>query len=142
MTNLNQDRERMHTVLDTAKTVAVVGHSDKPHRTSYQIAQYLRDAGYRVIPVNPTVDSINGDVSYASLRDIPEPVDMVNVFRRSEHLGGIVDEAIAIGADAIWTQLGVIDTNARDRAIDAGIDFAMNLCIKVEHMRLDIADKT
>lgn len=132
----------MRHVLETTQTIAVVGHSDKDYRTSYQIADYLRRQGYTVIPVNPTVETIDGEKSYASLKDIEVHVDMVNVFRRSEHLADIVDEAIAIGADAIWTQLGVIDTNARDKAIDAGVDFAMDLCIKVEHRRLGIPQKS
>ena len=141
MVSLNQNRDKMRQVLATAQTIAVVGHSDKDYRTSYQIADYLRRQGYTVIPVNPTVDTIDGEKSYASLKDIDVHVDIVNVFRRSEHLADIVDEAIAIGADAVWTQLGVIDTNARDKAIDAGVDFVMDLCIKVEHARSDIPQK-
>lgn len=141
MVSLNQNRDTMRHVLETTQTIAVVGHSDKDYRTSYQIADYLRRQGYTVIPVNPTVETIDGEKSYASLKDIEVHVDMVNVFRRSEHLADIVDEAIAIGADTIWTQLGVIDTNARDKAIDAGVNFAMDLCIKVEHARLGIPQK-
>lgn len=141
MTSLNQNRDTMRDVLETAQTIAVVGHSDKDYRTSYQIADYLRRQGYTVIPVNPTVESINGEKSYASLKDIDVHVDIVNVFRRSVFLADIVDEAIAIGAGAIWTQLGVIDINARDKAIDSGVDFAMDLCIKVEHARLGISPK-
>ncbi|MGB7340923.1 MAG: CoA-binding protein [Phototrophicaceae bacterium] len=138
MANLNQDRSLMHDVLSNAVTVAVVGHSDKPHRTSYQIATFLRNAGYQVIPVNPTVSSIDGERCYPSLDAIPVPVDIVNVFRRSIYLADIVDETIAMGADTIWTQLGVIDTAAQDKALEAGLHFAMNLCIKVEYMRLGI----
>ena len=141
MVSLNQNRDKMRQVLATAQTIAVVGHSDKDYRTSYQIAEYLRRQGYTVIPVNPTVETIDGEKSYASLKDIDVHVDIVNVFRRSEHVADIVDDAIAIGADAVWTQLGAIDTNARDKAIDAGIDFAMDLCIKVEHARLGIPQK-
>ncbi|MEO1291051.1 MAG: CoA-binding protein [Chloroflexota bacterium] len=142
MTDLNQNRERMAEVLSEAQTIAIVGHSDRPHRTSYQIADYLRTVGYRVIAVNPTVETIDGEVSYASLRDVPETIDIVTVFRRSEYLANIVDEALAIDAGAIWTQLGVIDEAARDKAIQAGTDFATNLCIKVEHARLGIAQKS
>lgn len=138
MTYLNQDDDAMRIVLKTAKTIAVVGHSDNQHRTSYQIANYLRRAGYKVIPVNPTIKQVNGDTSYASLHDVPEHVDIVNIFRRSEHVAGVVNEAIAIGADAIWTQLGVIDNSARDKALEADIDVAMDLCIKVEYARLGI----
>ena len=141
MNNLNQDRDKMYDILKNAKTIAVVGHSDRPSRTSYQIADYLRAQGYTVIPVNPTIESVNGETSYPSLQAVPEKVDIVNVFRRSEHVAGVVDDAIEIGADTIWTQLGVIDTNARDKAIDNGVNFAMDLCIKVEHARLGIPAK-
>lgn len=141
MSSLNQNRDTMQELLENARTIAVVGHSDKNYRTSYQIANYLRAQGYTIIPVNPTVDTIDGEKSYASLADVPIPIDMVNVFRRSEHLAGIVDEAIALNIPAIWTQLGIIDINARDKAIDAGIKFAMDLCIKVEHRRLGIPHK-
>ena len=136
MANLNENDQAMHDVLAKAKVIAVVGHSDKPHRTSHRIAQYLRAAGYTVYPVNPTVDTIDGEKSYASLADVPEPIDIVDVFRRSEHLPGIVDAAIAVGAKAIWTQLGVVDIDAQQQALDAGLDVAADVCIKVEHRRL------
>lgn len=135
---LNNDDNTMHKVLSEAKTIAVVGHSDNPARTSYQIAQYLRDAGYTVYPVNPTVQTIDGETSYASLADVPEPIDIVNVFRRSAYLAGVVEDAIAIQPKAIWAQLGVEDEEARQAALDAGIHIATNRCIKVEHRRLGI----
>src|SRR5512147_1469340 len=91
-------------LLASARVIAVVGHSDKPHRTSYQIAQYLRRAGYTVYAVNPEVETIDGEPSYASLHDVPEAIDIVNVFRRSEFLAGVVDEAAAVGAKAVWAQ--------------------------------------
>lgn len=141
MTNLNMNHSKMREVLSTAKTIAVVGHSDSPHRTSYQIAQYLKRAGYEVIPVNPTVAHIDGAKSYASLKDVPVHIDIVNVFRRSEHLAAIVDEALAIGVGAIWTQLGVVDKQAQAKALAANIPIAVNLCIKVEHARLGIGLK-
>jgi len=135
---LNTNDTSMREVLSNAKTIAVVGHSDKSHRTSYQIAEYLRAVGYTVYAVNPTVDEIDGEPSYASLADIPAPIDIVNVFRRSEHLAGVVDDAIAIGAKAIWAQLGVDDPTARQTALDADVHIATNRCIKVEHMRLGV----
>lgn len=138
MIHLNQDENAMRDVLNQAKTIAVVGHSDKPHRTSYQIAQYLRRAGYTVYAVNPTIETIDGERSYATLADLPEPVDIVNVFRQSEHVSEVVDEAIANHASAIWTQLGVIDEQALQRAREAGLHTAMDRCIKVEHARLGI----
>lgn len=125
-------------LLQKARTIAVVGHSDNPARTSYQIAQFLRQAGYTVYAVNPTVSEINGEKSYPSLADVPEAVDIVNVFRRSEYLPGVVDEAIAIGAGAVWAQLGVYDAAAAEKAREAGLPLVMNACIKVEHQRLDV----
>ena len=138
MANLNQDYQQMRRVLESAKVIAVVGHSDSEYRTSYQIANYLRRAGYTVYPVNPTIKHVDGETSYPSLHAVPDHVDIVNVFRRGEHVAGVVEDAIAIGADAIWTQLGVIDFDARDKALEAGLDVAMDLCIKVEHARSGI----
>ena len=133
MSDLNADLNAMRDVLENAKVIAVVGHSDKPHRTSYRIAQYLRLSGYTVYPVNPTISEIDGQPSYDSLFDVPEPIDIVNVFRRAEYLPGVVDEAIAVGAKAVWAQLSVYDAEAKQKALDAGLDVAMDACIKVEH---------
>lgn len=138
MAKLNYDDENMTTVLRDARVIAVVGHSDKPDRTSYRIAQYLRQAGYTVYPVNPVVDTIDGETSYPSLADVPEAIDIVNVFRRAEHLDGVVDEAIAVGAKTVWAQLGVIDHDAAHKATEAGLNMAMDRCIKVEYMRLGL----
>ncbi|MBI3158628.1 MAG: CoA-binding protein [Chloroflexi bacterium] len=126
------------TTLETARVIAVVGHSDDPNRTSYQIAQYLRRAGYTVYPVNPAVQSIDGQPSYPSLADVPEPIDIVDVFRRSEYLAGVVEEAIAVGAKSVWAQLGVYDEAAGEAAERAGLTMVMDACIKVEHVRLGI----
>ena len=130
------DDYEVRRVLEEAHVIAVVGHSDKAHRTSYQIAQYLRDVGYKVYAVNPNVDKINGETVYASLSDVPEPIDIVNVFRRSEHLSGVVDEAIAVKAKVVWAQLSVYDAEAGEKAEQAGLDIIMNHCIKVEYRRL------
>ena len=138
MTNLNTNDDAMRDVLETAQVIAVVGHSDNPVRTSYRIAQYLREAGYTVYPVNPTVETIDGEKSFASLADVPEAIDIVNVFRRSEHVAGVIDEAIEAGAKTVWTQLGVIDDVAREHALEAGLNIAMDRCIKVEHRRLGV----
>ena len=132
------DDNALRDLLTTAQTIAVVGHSDNPNRTSYRIADYLRSVGYTVYPVNPTVSTIDGQPSYARLADVPVPIDIVDVFRRSEFVDGIVTEAIAVGAKAIWTQLGVIDEAALHRAQDAGLLVVMNRCIKVEHVRLGV----
>lgn len=120
-------------LLDKARVIAVVGHSDKPTRTSYRIAHYLRQMGYKVYPVNPTVDEIDGEKSYPTLDLVPEPIDIVNVFRRSEHLPGIVEDAIAVGAGAVWAQLGVEHPEAARMAAEADLPIVMNNCIKVSH---------
>ncbi|URD51275.1 CoA-binding protein [Chroococcidiopsis sp. CCNUC1] len=125
-------------ILTTSKVIAVVGHSDKPERTSYQIAQFLRQVGYTIIPVNPSVSEIDGQRSYASLQDIPEPVDIVNVFRRREYVPEIVEETIAIRAKTIWTQLGIYDAPSAQKASSAGLNVVMNACIKIEYYRLGI----
>ena len=126
----------MSTILANAHVIAVVGHSDKPYRTSYQIAHYLRRAGYRVIPVNPSVDEIDGEKCYTSLADIPEPVDIVDVFRRAEHLPGVVQEAIDVGAGAVWGQLGIYHAEATALAETHDLPLVMDRCIKIEHLRL------
>ncbi|MCB9435748.1 MAG: CoA-binding protein [Anaerolineales bacterium] len=123
----------MYDMLANARVIAVVGHSDQPHRTSYQIAQYLRQMGYVVYPINPTVATIDGERSYASLADVPEPIDIVNVFRRSEYLAAVVEEAIAVGAKGVWAQLGVYDKAAAARSAAAGLPLVMDECIKVRH---------
>lgn len=132
----NPSDEKMRAMLLSARVIAVVGHSDNPYRTSYQIASYLRNAGYKIYPVNPTVDKVNGEKSYASLAEIPEQIDIVDVFRRSEYLDGVVQESMAVNAKAVWSQLGVVDKAAADRSEEAGLDMVMNLCIKIEHRRL------
>jgi uncharacterized protein len=133
---LNYDDHAMHDLLQNARVIAVVGHSDKPHRTSYQIAQYLRRAGYTVYPVNPEVEHIDGERSYPSLKDVPEPIDIVNVFRRSEFLPDVVDEAAAVGAKAVWSQMGVTSREAEQKADAAHLPLVMDACIKLEHRRL------
>lgn len=120
-------------LLEGARVIAVVGHSDKPYRTSYDIGHYLRKVGYKVYAVNPTVKEVDGERAYASLADVPEPIDIVNVFRRSEYLQGVVEDAIAVGAKAVWAQLGVEDDVAAQKAGAAGLDMVMDRCIKVDH---------
>lgn len=123
-------------ILTDTKVIAVVGHSDKPHRASYQIAQFLSLVGYTVYPVNPQVKTISGNPSYASLKDVPKTIDLVNIFRRSEYLSEIIDEAIAVGVKTIWAQLGIYDESAAQKAQNAGLNVIMNACIKVEYLRL------
>ncbi len=136
--DLNAHPDAMRDVLETARTIAVVGHSDRPDRTSYQIAAFLRRVGYTVYPVNPTLETIGEERCYHSLAELPQPVDIVNVFRRSEYLGEVVDEAIAAGAKTVWAQLGVVDEAAQQRALTAGVHMAMDTCIKVDYMQLGI----
>lgn len=122
-------------MLATAEVIAVVGMSNKPRRPSYRIAGFLKDVGYRVYAVNPTVDKIDGEKAYASLADVPEKIDIVNVFRRSEHLPGIVAEAITVGAKVVWAQLGIADEEAARVGEEAGVSVIMNNCIKVTYLR-------
>ncbi len=126
----------MKKLLDTTRTIAVVGLSEKPDRPSHHVSTYMQSQGYRIIPVNPNVVSILGERSYPTLRDIPEPVDMVDVFRRSEAVPEIVQQAIAIGAKSIWLQEGVIHEAAANDAKEAGLAVVMDRCILKEHMRL------
>ncbi len=128
-------------ILGGVRTIAVVGASPRPHRPSHGVMRYLQRHGYRAIPVNPFAagDTILGERCYASLRDIPEPVDMVDVFRRSALAGAAVDEAIAIGAKAVWMQLNVIDAAAAARAEARGIKVVMNRCPAIEIPRLGLA---
>ncbi|HEY9876962.1 MAG TPA: CoA-binding protein [Leptolyngbyaceae cyanobacterium] len=130
--------ETLRQLLTNTRTIAVVGHSDRPDRVSYRIAQYLRQAGYHVFPVNPTVASIDGERCYATLADLPEAVDMVNVFRRSEFLPAVVEEAIEANARAVWAQLGISHPDAAAKAQAVGVPLVMDACIKIEHHRLAI----
>ncbi|MDZ7952476.1 CoA-binding protein [Nostoc sp. DedQUE09] len=139
MLNLKEDDNALCEVLTQAKTIAVVGHSDKRDRTSYQIAQFLRQKSYTVYAVNPLIKEIDGQPSYASLQELPEPVDIVNVFRRSEYLSEIVDEAISINAKTVWTQLGIWHQPSAQKAIDAGLNMVMDACIKIEYLRLRVS---
>jgi hypothetical protein len=124
-------------ILTGTHTWAVVGCSPDPGRDSHRIAALLQRRGYRVIPVNPAAAEILGERCYARLADIREPVEVVDIFRRSEAAGAHVDEAIAIGARAVWMQLGVIDHAAADRARAAGLRAVMNRCPAIELPRLD-----
>jgi len=123
-------------ILRSVTTIAVVGISDKPERPSNQVARYLMEAGYRVFPVNPTLDEVLGEQCYPSLIAIPEEggVDLVDIFRASEHVGPIVDEAIAIGARAVWMQEGVVNEAAARAAERAGLAVVMDRCTKKVHM--------
>ena len=122
-------------ILSTAKTIAVVGLSPNPHRPSHGVARYLQRAGYRIIPVNPVADEVLGERARASLLEIAEPVDVVDVFRRAEFVSDITDQAIAIKARALWLQDGVVDQQSAQRALDAGLDVVMDDCMMRRHAR-------
>jgi predicted CoA-binding protein len=122
-------------VLKTSRTIAVVGLSNRRHRPSYGVSQYLQSVGYRIIPVNPAETEVLGEKCYARLEDIPERVDVVDIFRRSEFVPEIVESAIRIGARAVWMQEGVIHADAAERARRAGLTVVMNACLLKEHIK-------
>lgn len=129
------DLETVKRILDECRTIAVVGLSSQPTRPSHGVAAYMQRAGYRVIPVNPNETEVLGEKSYASLAEVPDRIDLVDVFRRSEEAGTAVDEAIAVGAKAVWLQEGVIDDAAAQRALNAGLLVVMDRCWLKEHVR-------
>ena len=130
-----QNARRMRELLANVRTIAVVGLSPETTKASNMVASYLQDEGYRVIPVNPKVEELLGEKSYPDLRSIPDKVDIVDIFRARSAVPGIVEEAIAIGAQAVWMQLRIIDLASADRAIEAGLDAIVDKCIKMEHGR-------
>jgi predicted CoA-binding protein len=130
-----QDVTAIQRVLHHAHTVAIVGLSNNPLRASYFVGYYLKRHGYTVIPVNPREQEILGEKSYPSLQDVPEPVDVVNVFRAPAALPGIAQDAVAIGAGTLWCQFGVINEEGAKIATDGGLTVIMDRCIKVEHAR-------
>ncbi len=123
-------------ILNSSRVVAVVGLSPKPDRPSYRVASYLKEQGYKIIPVNPKAERILGEVCYPDLSSIPESVDVVDIFRRSEEVADIVEEAIKIGAKAVWMQEGVINEEAAALAKEAGLLVVMNRCMFKEHQKL------
>ena len=132
---ITQDSD-LKRLFETVRTIAVVGCSPRPERPGHYVAKYLQDLGYRIIPVNPGQSEILGEKCYASLRDIPEPVDMVDCFRRAEDIPPVVEDAIAIGAKFVWMQLGIVNEEAAQRAADAGIEAVMDRCPKIDYPRL------
>ena len=130
-----QDPRTIQRVLLNSKTVAIVGLSNNPLRASYFVGFYLKRHGYRVIPVNPREKEILGEKSYPSLKDVPEPVDIVNVFRAPDAVPGIAKDAVAIGSKALWCQFTVISPEGARIAEDGGLAVVMDRCLKVEHAR-------
>jgi uncharacterized protein len=127
--------ETIKRILEECRTIAVVGLSSQSTRPSHGVAAYMQRSGYRVIPVNPNESEVIGEKAYASLAEVPERINLVDVFRRSEEAGAAVDEAIAIGAKAVWLQEGVIDDAATKRALDAGLLVVMDRCWLKEHLK-------
>ena len=123
-------------ILKSNRVIAVVGLSANWWRPSYFVAKYLQDHGYRVIPVNPAYQEVLGEKCYASLKDVPEKIDMVDCFRKAEEIPALAEDAIAIGAKCLWMQLGVVNEAAAARARAAGMDVIMDRCVKIEHGRL------
>jgi len=134
MTDVNSS-ETIRRILDECRTIAVVGLSSRASRASNSVSSYMRQHGYRVIPVNPNEEKVFGEKSYPALSDVPEKIDLVDIFRRSEEAGAVVDEAIRVGAKAVWLQEGVVDTAAAERARDAGLLVVMDRCWLKEHVR-------
>jgi uncharacterized protein len=123
-------------ILKRADTVAVVGISEKEDRDSHKVAKYLKEHGYKMIPVNPKLKEVLGETCYPDLKSIPVHIDIVDIFRSTDAIPGIVDEAVAVGAGAVWMQLGLIHQEAAEKARKAGLQVVMNRCTKIEHSRL------
>lgn len=133
---MTDDTARLRRILAEYRTIAVVGLSAQPHRPSNEVALYMRSQGYRIIPVNPAYTEVLGERCYASLEQVPEPVDIVDVFRRTEEVLPVARQAIAIGARCFWQQLGVLNEAADQLVREAGLEAVMDRCIKIEHARL------
>ena len=129
------DPEVIDRMLGEARTIAVVGLSSDASRASNSVSRYMQSYGYRIIPVNPNETSVLGEKAYARLEDVPVKIDLVDIFRRSEEAGHHVDEAIRLGAGGVWLQEGVIDEEAAQRALAAGLGVVMDRCILKEHLK-------
>jgi uncharacterized protein len=138
MPHVNPSNEQLRRLLTDARTIAVVGASSNPARPSYRIMQRLQKAGYKVIPVNPRETEILGEHSYPSIVDVPEPVDIVDVFRRAEDTPSIAAEAVTIGAKALWLQTGIVSEEAARVAAEGGVIAVMDACIATTHSLLGV----
>ena len=130
------DDQMMRDILLSAKTIASVGLSSNQQKESYWIVSYLKDQGYRVIPVNPTADEILGEKAYPDLESVPEKIDVVQVFRKPEDVMPVVESAIKVGARVVWMQEGIVNEEAAQRAREAGLQVVMDACMRVTHRRL------
>jgi uncharacterized protein len=122
------DPENIRFLLDDCETWAVVGLSGNPNRTAYRIAAMLQDRGKRIVPIHPDAEAVHGEPGFRTLAEVPFPIDVVDVFRRSEHAGEFADQAVAIGAEGVWFQLGVVDEDAFRRTTEAGVPMVMDVC--------------
>lgn len=129
------DPTTIERILNTTETIAVVGLSSKAHKAGYYVPAYLQQHGYRIIPVNPNLDASLGEPAYPDLTSVPDPVDLVLIFRRPENVPPSVEEAIEIGAQAVWMQRGIVNEPAAEKARAAGLDVVMDACMMVEHRR-------
>jgi len=134
---MNQINEGIEDILKKYRTVAIVGLSNKPDRSSYVVARYLKEHGFRIIPVNPGHEEILGEKCYPSLLDIPVEIDIVDIFRKPELVEEIVDQAIEKGAKVVWMQLGVVNPTAAEKALKAGLRVVMDRCMKIELSKLN-----
>lgn len=132
---MNSD-SMMKEILSSAKTVASFGVSSNPSKVSNSVAKYLQDHGYHVIPVNPTAEEILGEKAYPDLESIPEKIDVVQIFRRSEDVPPVVDSAIKVGAKVVWMQEGIVNEDAAQKAREAGLQVVMDACMRATHQRL------
>jgi len=132
----NPTQEQIRQILLNTRVIAVVGLSDNPDRTSYRVSQMMQSKGYRIIPVNPNVEQILGEKCYASLDEVPEAIDVVNVFRKSELVVPVAEAAVQVQAKVLWLQLGVYNETAAQIAMQSGLTVIMDRCIKVEQAKL------
>lgn len=132
----NPPGEEIKSILLTAKIIAIVGLSNNPERDSYRVASYLKEHGYKIIPVNPGATEILGEKVYKHLEEVPEHIDIVDIFRKPEAVPEIVDSAIKIGAKVVWMQEGIVHNISAQKAINAGLKVVMNKCIMKEHKKI------
>jgi len=134
---VNPDDGALRTLLQTVKTIAVVGLSPQPARPSYRVAQAMQRYGYRIVPVRPLVDEVLGEKAFASLADIPFPIDLVDVFRAAEHVPAIVEQCLALNLPAIWIQEGIVHEAAAQQARAGGMTVVMDRCLLKDYVRLN-----
>ncbi len=130
--------DRLREILSEARTIAVVGLSSSPHRASHGVARYLQNHGYRIVPVNPHETEVLGERAYPSLFDLPDKIDVVDVFRRPEYTVEVAENSVKVGAKVLWLQSGIVNEEAGRIAEEGGLDVVMDACIKIEHQRLGV----